>query len=479
MLLCDLLQGCSVLEYRCDPNLEITEVAYDSRKVVPSGAFVVISGFATDGYRYIDAAVEAGAAVILTDRAPKREEIPYVLVEDPRKTLAVCGANFFDHPARKLKLIGVTGTNGKTTVTYLMKAILESKGAKVGLIGTNQNLIGDRVLETDRTTPESFELQRLLSEMADAGCTHVVMEVSSHSLVLDRVYGLEYEVGIFTNLTQDHLDFHGDMETYAKAKSLLFSQCNIGIINDDDAWADVMTEAATCKLFTYSAKNSRANFMAKNLRFMADRVEFEALANGVLGRVVLHIPGEFSVYNALAVISAAMAMGIELDDIRAALSLVGGVKGRAEVVPTDTPYTVMIDYAHTPDALENILQTVKKVAEGRVIAVFGCGGDRDRTKRPKMAASASKYADFLVITSDNPRTEDPNAIIEDILPGVTLPKKQYVVEPDRRAAIHYAMAHAQPGDIIVLAGKGHETYQEINHVKHHMDERELVAEFFE
>ena len=219
--------------------------------------------------------------------------------------------------------------------------------------------------------------------------------------------------------------------------------------------------------------------MAKNLRFMADRVEFEALGNNTLGRVVLHIPGEFSVYNALAVISAAMAMGIELDDIRAALHLVGGVKGRAEVVPTDTPYTVMIDYAHTPDALENILQTVKKVAEGRVIAVFGCGGDRDRTKRPKMAASASKYADFLVITSDNPRTEDPNAIIEDILPGITLPKKQYVVEPDRRAAIHYAMANAQPGDIIVLAGKGHETYQEINHVKHHMDERELVAEFFE
>ncbi|MBQ3055561.1 MAG: UDP-N-acetylmuramoyl-L-alanyl-D-glutamate--2,6-diaminopimelate ligase [Oscillospiraceae bacterium] len=479
MRLSDLLQGCSVLENRCDLNLEITDVAYDSRKVIPGGAFVVISGFQTDGYCYIDAAMAAGASVILTDRAPENQEIPYVLVENPRQTLAICGANLFGHPARKMKLIGVTGTNGKTTVTYLMKAILESKGAKVGLIGTNQNLIGDRVLETERTTPESFELQRLLAEMADAGCTHVVMEVSSHSLVLDRVYGLEYEVGIFTNLTQDHLDFHGDMETYAKAKSLLFSQCKVGIINDDDAWSDVMTENATCKLYTYSAKNSRANFMAKNLRFMADRVEFEALGNNTLGRVVLHIPGEFSVYNALAVISAAMAMGIELDDIRAALHLVGGVKGRAEVVPTDTPYTVMIDYAHTPDALENILQTVKKVAEGRVIAVFGCGGDRDRTKRPKMAASASKYADFLVITSDNPRTEDPNAIIEDILPGITLPKKQYVVEPDRRAAIHYAMANAQPGDIIVLAGKGHETYQEINHVKHHMDERELVAEFFE
>ncbi len=479
MLLSELLQGCAVKEYRCDPNLEICDVAYDSRNVVSGGAFVVISGFQTDGYRYIDAAVEAGAAVILTDRAPEREDIPYVLVEEPRKTLAMCGVNFFGAPAKRMKLIGVTGTNGKTTVTYLMKTILESQGAKVGLIGTNQNLIGDRVIETERTTPESFELQRLLREMADAGCTHVVMEVSSHSLVLDRVHGLEFEVGIFTNLTQDHLDFHGEMEEYAKAKSLLFTRCNIGIINSDDAWNDVMTEHATCEIFTYSAKSNRANYMAKNLRFMPDRVEFEALGKGVIGRVVLHIPGEFSVYNALAVISAAMAMGIELDEIRAALKDVRGVKGRAEVVPTDTPYTVMIDYAHTPDALENILKTVKKIAEGRVIAVFGCGGDRDRTKRPKMAASASKYADFLVITSDNPRTEDPNAIIEDILPGVTLPKKQYVVEPDRRAAIHYAMAHALPGDIIVLAGKGHETYQEINHVKHHMDERELVAEFLQ
>lgn len=479
MLLSELLQGCPVLESHCDPDLEITDVAYDSRKVVPGGAFVVIAGFATDGYRYIDAAVKAGAAVILTDRAPEREEIPYVLVEDPRKTLAVCGANFFGNPAEKMKLIGVTGTNGKTTVTYLMKRILESQGAKVGLIGTNQNLIGDRVIETERTTPESFELQRLFAEMADAGCTHVIMEVSSHSLVLDRVYGLTFEVGMFTNLTQDHLDFHKTMEEYAKAKSLLFRQCKIGIVNDDDAWKEEITEGAACRIYMYSAKNNRANYMAKNLKFMPDRVEFEALGNGIIGHVVLHIPGEFSVYNALAVISAAMAMGIELDAIREALKTVGGVKGRAEVVPTDTPYTVMIDYAHTPDALENILKTVKKIAEGRVIAVFGCGGDRDRTKRPKMAASASKYADFLVITSDNPRTEDPNAIIEDILPGVTLQKKQYVVEPDRRAAIHYAMAHALPGDIIVLAGKGHETYQEINHVKHHMDERELVAEFFQ
>ncbi len=478
MRLTALLQNVSVLEYHCDQDLEITDVAYDSRKVVQGGAFVVISGYATDGYRYIDAAMQAGAVVVLSDRVPQDENVPYVLVESPRKTLAVCAANFFGNPAREMKLIGVTGTNGKTTVTYLMKTILEAQGAKVGLIGTNQNLIGDEVIETERTTPESFELHKLFRRMADAGCTHVIMEVSSHSLVLDRVYGLEFEVGMFTNLTQDHLDFHETMEAYAEAKSRLFAQCKVGVLNRDDAWYEEVCKHAACTLRTYSAKSNSADYLAKNIRLKADRVEFEAIGHGNIGRIELHIPGAFSVYNALCVIGGALELGIGLSDLSSALRTVGGVKGRAEVVPTDTPYTVMIDYAHTPDALENILKTVRGFAEGRVVAVFGCGGDRDRTKRPKMAQVASQYADFVVVTSDNPRTEDPNAIIADVLEGIKLPKHKYTVEPDRRLAIHYALEHALPGDVIVLAGKGHETYQEINHVKHHMDERELVLEFF-
>lgn len=478
MLLNALLKDVSVLEYHCREDLEITGIAYDSRKVVPGSAFVVISGFQTDGYRYIDAAVKAGASVVLTDREPQDPKVPYVLIEHPRKALAICGANFFGHPAREMKLIGVTGTNGKTTITYLMKSILEAHGEMVGLIGTNQNMIGDEVIETERTTPESFELHRLFRKMADAGCTYVIMEVSSHSLALDRVFGLQFAIGIYTNLTKDHMDFHKTFEAYAEAKGLLFRQCDIGIINHDDGWCETVSAGATCKLLRYSAKSNTADFMAKNIRLKSDRVEFEAIGREQIGRIELPIPGEFSVSNALAVIGASLELGFGMDLIAAALRTVGGVKGRAEIVPTDTPYTVMIDYAHTPDALINILKTVQGFAEGRVVVVFGCGGDRDRTKRPEMAQAAQKYADFVVVTSDNPRTEDPNAIIEDIVAGLTISKNKYTVEPDRHAAIHYALAHALPGDVIVLAGKGHETYQEINHVKYPMDERELIAEYF-
>ncbi|MBE6916237.1 MAG: UDP-N-acetylmuramoyl-L-alanyl-D-glutamate--2,6-diaminopimelate ligase, partial [Ruminococcaceae bacterium] len=334
-----------------------------------------------------------------------------------------------------------------------------------------QNLIGDEVVETERTTPESFELHALFRRMADAGCTYVLMEVSSHSLVLDRVYGLHFAAGIFTNLTQDHLDFHHTMEEYAKAKARLFSLCDVGIINFDDKWKDVISADTNCKIAWYSAKEP-VDFVAENIQMYDDRVEFEVLGE----KIKLHIPGQFSVYNALAVIGCALKLGISLSVISSALGSIRGVKGRAEVVPTNTPYTVMIDYAHTPDALENILKTVQGFAKGRVILVFGCGGDRDRTKRPKMAQMASKYADFVVVTSDNPRTEDPNAIIADIVEGIRLPHERYHVEADRKCAIGYAMSIADDGDVILLAGKGHETYQEINHVKHHMDEREIVAD---
>lgn len=471
MRLTELLKDVSVLEYHAD-DMEITSVAYDSRKVTKGGAFVVIAGYETDGYRYIDAAVKAGASVVLTDRVPVDPTVPYVLIEDPRKALATCAANFFSHPAKEMKLIGVTGTNGKTSITYLLKQVLEAQGEKVGLIGTNQNLIGDEVVETERTTPESFELHALFRRMAEAGCTYVLMEVSSHSLVLDRVYGLRFAAGIFTNLTQDHLDFHHTMDEYAKAKARLFGLCDVGIINADDAWKDVISADATCEIANYSAKEASAEFFAENIQMHDDRVEFDVQGE----KIELHIPGQFSVYNALAVIGCALKLEIPLPVISRALASIRGVKGRAEVVPTNTPYTVMIDYAHTPDALENILKTVQGFAKGRVILVFGCGGDRDRTKRPKMAKMASKYADFVVVTSDNPRTEDPNAIIADIVTGIELPNERFAVEADRTRAIGFAMSIANEGDVIVLAGKGHETYQEINHVKHHMDEREIVAE---
>ena len=375
-------------------------------------------------------------------------------------------------------MVGVTGTNGKTTTTYLLKAILEqAAGAKVGLIGTNQNMIGREIIPTERTTPESFEVQRLFAQMRDAGCTHVVMEVSSHALALDRVYGVHYRVGVFTNLTQDHLDFHGTMEEYCRAKALLFQNCGVGVVNADDPWTSRLMENSTCKTLTY-AEEAQADLRAEEIVLEADHVSFTAAAQGRRVPVRVNIPGRFMVYNTLDVLGAALSLGISLEDSARVLAEVPPVKGRVEVVPTPgRNYTVLIDYAHSPDGLENVLSSVKGFAKGRTVAVFGCGGDRDKAKRPKMGAAAAKNADFLVVTTDNPRTEDPESIIAGILPGLEGSDTPYVVVTDRIEAIHWAMDHAEEGDVIVLCGKGHETYQEINHVKHHMDEREIVADY--
>ena len=375
-------------------------------------------------------------------------------------------------------MVGVTGTNGKTTTTYLLKAILEqAAGAKVGLIGTNQNMIGREIIPTERTTPESFEVQRLFAQMRDAGCTHVVMEVSSHALALDRVYGVHYRVGVFTNLTQDHLDFHGTMEEYCRAKALLFQNCGVGVVNADDPWTSRLMENSTCKTLTY-AEEAQADLRAEEIVLEADHVSFTAAVQGRRVPVRVNIPGRFMVYNTLDVLGAALSMGISLEDSARVLAEVPPVKGRVEVVPTPgRNYTVLIDYAHSPDGLENVLSSVKGFAKGRTVAVFGCGGDRDKAKRPKMGAAAAKNADFLVVTTDNPRTEDPEAIIADILPGLEGYGTPYEVVVDRIKAIHWAMDHAEQGDVIVLCGKGHETYQEVNHIKHHMDEREIVADY--
>ena len=474
MKLKELLQGIHVLESNVDFEMNIDAVAYDSRKVTEGSLFVAITGFASDGNRFIPMALEKGAAVVVTAKKPA-QEIPYVLVESDRYALAMIGTNFYGHPAKSMTMIGVTGTNGKTSVTLLLKHVLEKTlGAKVGLIGTMENLVGDEVIPTERTTPESFELQGLFARMRDAGCTHVVMEVSSHALTLDRVGGVHFNVAAFTNLTGDHLDFHKTMEAYCDAKAELFGRCDSAVINADDPYAPNMMAKASCPVTTYSLK--KGVLQAENLQLHAEGISFDAVMNNKTTAVSLGIPGKFTVYNALAVLGIADALHIKMGDAAAALATAKGVKGRIEVVPTpSTPYSVLIDYAHTPDGLENVLTAVKGFCKGRVIAVFGCGGDRDPIKRPIMGRIGVTESDFAIITSDNPRTEDPMAIIEDILKGVSEEMGDYIVVPERRNAIRYAMDIAKKDDIIILAGKGHETYQEICGVKYHLDEREEVA----
>lgn len=476
MKLSALLSGIEGLSLHADPDLEITGVSYDSRSTQPGDLFVAVTGYAADGHQFIPMALQKGAAVILCERAPE-QDVPYVLVTSSREALAWLGCNWYGHPADKMTMIGVTGTNGKTTVTYLLKTVLEQTlGAKVGLVGTIQNMVGDEILETERTTPESFELQALFAQMYEAGCTHVIMEVSSHALSLHRVLGVSFQIGVFTNLTEDHLDFHKTMEEYRRAKSILFSRCEKGVFNLDDPAADAMMAEATCTRFTFSCNKNEADLVSKNIHMKSDRVEFEAITGNAISRIELGIPGGFTVYNALAVVGAALQLEIPLSQIAAALRTAKGVKGRVEVVPTPgMDYTILIDYAHTPDGLENVLRSVKGYCKGRVVAVFGCGGDRDPIKRPIMGRIGTALSDLAVITSDNPRTEDPMKIIEQIVEGAKEAKKPFEIIENRRAAIRWAMDHAKKDDIIVLAGKGHETYQILGTEKTHLDEREEVA----
>ena len=477
MKLGELLQGISVLELHADPEAEISGVSYDSRQTKAGGLFVAVTGYETDGHRFIPMARERGAVCVLCQERPEGDG-PYVLVSDSRAALARLGRNWFGDPAASMTMVGVTGTNGKTTTTYLLKDVLEKcLGAKVGLIGTNQNMIGDEILHTERTTPESFELQALFRAMADGGCTHVVMEVSSHALCLQRVAGIRFAAGLFTNLSQDHLDFHGTMENYCDAKALLFRQSEQGVYNADDPWAARVTKDASCPLLSFGEK--AGDMRADNIRLAVDGVSFDAVYGGETVPVRVDIPGGFTVYNALGVLATAKALGVPLRDSARVLAESRGVKGRVEVVPVPWDYTVLIDYAVTPDAIENVLTTVRGFAKGRVVILFGCGGDRDRTKRPKMGRIAALLADFVVVTSDNPRTEDPEFIISEILPGLEGTSTPYVVEPDRVKAIRYALDHALPDDVIILAGKGHETYQIVGHEKRHLDEREVVAAYID
>ena len=476
MKLRELIKNLSIIEMNADAEREISGVSYDSRKTEKGDMFVAIHGFEADGHKFIPKAIENGAAVILCEEKPSCD-IPYVLVSDSRYGLAIVSRDFFGDPASEMTMIGITGTSGKTSSSYLIKHLLESKlDAKVGLIGTNGNMIGDEFLHTEHTTPESYELHKLFRHMADSGCTHVVMEVSSHSLTLERVAGIHFDVALYTNLSQDHLDFHGTMEEYAAAKRKLFSMCSLGCFNLDDAWADFMRDGASCRTMTFSTEKNEADLVAKDIRLTADGVRFASVSGDEISMTKLGIPGMFSVYNALGTMSVGLALGLSLADCSDAMSSAKGVKGRLEIVPTGRDFSVVIDYSHKPDALEKVLKTLKPVTRGRLIALFGCGGDRDKLKRPIMGRIAADNADLVVVTSDNPRTEDPDEIIREIVAGMKDKRTPTKVICDRREAIAWAIDNAAPGDVLLLAGKGHEDYQVVGHEKHHMDEREIVAD---
>ena len=478
MKLTQLLEHLDILESTADPELEISGISYDSRKTKPGDLFVAIKGFEADGHRFIPKAMQNGAAAVLCEDAPM-DGTPYVKVSDCRYALALASRNFYGNPAARMKVVGFTGTSGKTSSTYILKHVLETElNAKVGLIGTNGNMIGERLLHTEHTTPESLELHQLFKQMADEGCTHVVMEVSSHSLELRRVAGIDYDVAVFTNLSQDHLDLHGTMDAYAAAKKKLFSQCKTGWVNIDDERGAFMMEGERCPMLRYSTQQD-AELRASDISLSAGGVSFAASYHGESVPVKLAIPGMFSVYNALGVMAACLSLGMSLKATADGISSASGVKGRMEPVPTDGDYSVIIDYSHKPDALEKALKALRPVTRGRLIVLFGCGGDRDRGKRPIMGRVAAENADFVVVTSDNPRTEEPMGIINEILPGLENSQKPYKMICDRPEAICWAIDNARSGDVILLAGKGHEDYQIIGHEKHHMDEREIVRDFLE
>lgn len=453
---------------------EISFITDNSENVTSSSLFVCIKGARGDGHRYGRDAARKGAVIVCEHSIGVSDEI---IVKDTRRAYAdFCGA-FFSNPARRIKLIGITGTNGKTTTAFLLKDIFEKNGYKCGLVGTVQDMAGDTVFYSERTTPDSFELNCLFSKMVKRGCEYCIMEVSSQALSQGRVDGLSFDCAVFTNLTQDHLDYHGTFENYAKAKKKLFSMCRKGIINIDDEKGLYMTHGEKCQSVTYSLLEDSADYTAKNIVQKSNGTEYEIIHKNKSIKAEVGIPGLFSVYNSLAAIVCASQEGIPLEKAVQSLKDSKGVKGRAEVVPTNRDFTVIIDYAHTPDSLENILKTIKGFAQGRIITVFGCGGDRDKAKRPVMGEIAVKFSDYLIVTSDNPRSENPQEIIKDILKGCKNAEITVETIENRRKAIERALAIGEKDDIILLAGKGHETYQILGDKKIHFDEREIVSEY--
>ncbi len=481
----ELLKEISYECVRGTVEQEITDAIYDSRKVAEGCLFVCIPGAKTDGHQYAAAAVEAGAAALLVEHEvelPDGCDVTVIRVEDTCYAMAFVSAAYFGHPAEQMKIIGITGTKGKTTTTYLVKSILEQAGRKVGLIGTIEIIIGDTHIHAENTTPQSYLIQKYFRMMADAGCDTVVMEVSSQGLMLHRTQGFVFDFGIFTNLEPDHIgeNEHKDFDDYLHCKSLLFRQCRVGIVNRDDSHWEAVTKDCTCRLETYGI-DTAADLRAENITFLNEGGSL-GMCFTASGLTELSVktasPGKFNVYNALTAIAICRHFGVDGAQIQRALAA-AKVKGRTETVRVSDEFTLMIDYAHNAMALKSLLETLRAYNPHRLVCLLGCGGNRAKSRRYEMGEVSGRMADLTIITSDNPRTEEPQAIIDDIKKGIAKTDGRYVEICDRKEAIAYAIAHGEPGDIIVLAGKGHEDYQEINGVKYPMDERVLIREILE
>ena len=467
MLLSELLKGINILsEYE---DREISDVTDKTHKISEGCAFVCVVGARFDGHSFAENAVKEGAtAVIVSKDLGLKEQI---LVENTREAYAIMCKNLCGCAVDKLTVIGITGTNGKPTTAFVVKDILSSLGIKSGLIGTVKNMVGEREFHTELTTPDPYDMHALFKMMVDDGIKYCVMETSSQAFHQMRLAGIHFETGVFTNLTQDHLDYHGTIEEYKRCKKTLFLNCDKAVINADDETGAYMSDGITAEVKTYGI-NTPCDYKAENAEFFADRVEYDL--NGE--RVIFNIPGGFSVYNSLCAIGAVCSLGFGFTEVVNAISDASTVKGRLELLKTNTDYGVIIDYAHTPDGLEKALNAVRGFTKGRVITLFGCGGDRDKTKRPKMGRMATDLSDIVVVTTDNPRTEDPDEIIKEILIGTVGSKAEVISITDRSEAIAYALKIAKAGDTILLAGKGHETYQVIGKERVHYDEREVVAD---
>ena len=483
MLLQYLLEDLEYEEVIGKTDINIGKIEYDSKKIEKDDIFVAIKGNREDGNDYIKEAIENGAKAIVIEKDTVLleydiTEMTIVKVESARIALSQLASRYYDYPAKKLKLIGITGTKGKTTTAYMIRDILLASGKKTGMIGTIYNTYGNVKIESTRTSPESLDLQKLLKDMVDAEMEYVVMEVSSHALALDRVYGIHFIIGVFTNLSEEHLDFHENMENYLNAKAKLFSMCDFAVINGDDIYAPKLLKMVKCKVATYGLDNS-VNLTASDIRINASYVEFKMFVNKMLETITVKIPGRFTIYNALAAIATTSFLNAQMDAINLALANLK-VPGRSEIVDLNKTFTVMVDYAHNPSSLEAILSSTKKYAKGRIICVFGCGGNRDKEKRPMMGEIAGRLADFTVITTDNPRNEDAKKIMAQIESGVKSTRGLYKIIENRKEAIAFAMRIAWKNDIVIIAGKGHETYQELrNGKKINFDERKVVKEIAE
>lgn len=480
MNLRDILGNYFTKEKVGNLNLNIVDINHDSRKVSKDNMFVAIKGFNFDGHDFIDNAILKGARCIVhMDKVNVKDNITYIRVEDTIDALGFLSSNFYKQPAKKIEMIGITGTNGKTSTSYYLKAILEAAKLKTGIIGTTGIIIEDEIVKMDNTTPDALVLNKNLDNMVKKNINTCVMEVSSHALELNRVDYIDFNIGIFTNLTEDHLDFHKNMESYFNAKlKLFFKTDGFNIINLDDNYGRRIVDIVKkrTQLLTYSIDN-KADVYASDIIYSLDKVNFILNYNGDGIDIQLNTPGKFTVYNALASASCAIALGLDLNSIKKGLETIKGVRGRFELIPTNRDFTVIIDYAHTPDGLENVLKTIKDFSLGRIVVLFGAGGNRDKSKRPDMGEVVGRYADYSIITSDNPRYENPKDIINDILKGIKNTNIEYKIIVDRKEAIKYALYNARPKDIIIFFGKGHETYTIIDGKTYPFDEREIVSNY--